>query len=133
MKHDPPEEQELAAVLAAKEEAEIKQEEQFVVRGNLEVSSHFCFVNFQFLGTSDQPKQELRLQLAEKIMAASTKTLIKPKYVFRPPPLIEAVDAVYERLKKSTPEAPVHIYEELSVMLPVFQLLTSSELAKAAR
>ena len=66
-------------------------------------------------------------------MAATTKTLIKPKYVFRPPPLIEAVDAVYERLRKSTAEAPVHIYEELTVMLPVFKLLTSSELAKAAR
>ena len=35
MKHNPPEEKELAAVLAAKEEAEIKQEEQFVVRGHL--------------------------------------------------------------------------------------------------
>ena len=39
MKHDPPEEQELAAVLAAKEEAEIKQEEQFIVRGNNFLSS----------------------------------------------------------------------------------------------
>ena len=84
-------------------------------------------------GTSDQSKLELRLQLAEKIMAASTKTLKEPKYVFRPPPLIEALDAVYERLKKSKPEAPVYIYEELSVMLPVFKLLTTSELAKAAR
>ena len=66
-------------------------------------------------------------------MAATTKTLIKPKYVFRPPPLIEAVDAVYERLRKFTAETPVHIHEELTVMLPVFKLLTSSELAKAAR
>ena len=66
-------------------------------------------------------------------MAASTKKLIEPKYVFRPPPLNEPVDAVYERLRKSKPDAPHHIYEELSVMLPVFQLLTTSELAKAAR
>ena len=50
MKHDPPEEQELAAVLAAKEEAEIKQEEQFVVRGNLVVAYNFCLDTFIFQG-----------------------------------------------------------------------------------
>ena len=42
MKHDPPEEQELAAVLAAKEEAEIKQEEQFIVRGNVVITLYYA-------------------------------------------------------------------------------------------
>lgn len=64
-------------------------------------------------------------------MAATTKTLKEPKYVFRPPPRVEAVEAVYARRKKSS--VPVNLLDELLVMLPVFKLLTTSELARAAR
>ena len=46
MKHDPPAEEELAAAIALKEEAEVKQEEQFVVRGNLwTVVSNIYFID----------------------------------------------------------------------------------------
>ena len=50
MKHDPPAEEELAAAIALKEEAEVKQEEQFVVRGNLwTVVSNIYFIDPRYL------------------------------------------------------------------------------------
>ena len=117
MKHDPPSEEELQAAKTVKEEeTEVKQEDQFIVRG-----------------TSDQSKLELRLQMSEKIMAATSKTLKKPRYVFRPPPLVAKVEEIYERLKKQTEDNPVHLNLEFQLMLPVFKFLTTSQLALAAR
>lgn len=84
MKYDPPSEEELQAAKTVKEEEDVKQEDQFVVRG-----------------TSDQSKLELRLQMSDKIMAASTKTLKQPSFVFRPPPMDPKVEDVYARIKKT--------------------------------
>ena len=114
IKYDPPSEEELSAIKIKEEELEMKQEEQFVVRG-----------------TSDQSKIELRHQLADKIMAASTKTLKQPSFVFRPPPLTGQLEDLYQRLKKHS--SNVELCQEIEVMLPVFQFLTTPQLAVAAR
>ena len=77
-------------------------------------------------GTSDQSKLELRVQMAEKIMAASKKQLKPPSYVFRPPPRIVKAEDVYEKRKKK-PDLDLKL--EDIVMLPVFKYLTSADLA----
>jgi len=116
MKYDPPSEEELQAAKTVKEEEDVKQEDQFVVRG-----------------TSDQSKLELRLQMADKIMAASTKTLKQPSFVFRPPPMDPKVEDVFVRIKKQSSTDPVQLCQEFILMLPIFKLLTTPELAVAAR
>ena len=104
------------AAKSVKLEAEEKVEDQLEVRG-----------------TSDQSKIELRVQLAEKIMAASSKQLKQPSFVFRPPPHIVKVEEVYERIQKKSKTDPVELSKESLLLLPVFQYLTTPELAKAAR
>jgi len=81
---------------------------------------------FVVRGTSDQSKLELRVQMAEKIMAASKKQLKPPSYVFRPPPRIVKAEDVYEKRKKK-PDLDLKL--EDIVMLPVFKYLTSADLA----
>ena len=71
MKFNPPSEEELAAKLRKVEEPE------FVVHGK-----------------SNQPKCELRAQLADKILAASKKPVKAPQFVYRPPPLEDNVEDV---------------------------------------
>ena len=106
MKYQPPSEEELANKIRKVEESQ-----EFVVKGR-----------------SDQTKAELRTQLAEKIIAASTKPIKNPSYVFRPPPLLVNVDDVFSRL---TREGPDFLVTEMMVMLPVFQLLTTAEVVRA--
>jgi len=105
MKFNPPSEQQLAAKTRRQDE-----KEQFVVRGR-----------------SDQSKSELRSQLADQIMTASTKTLKPPSYVFRPPPKLRKVEDVYERLEKW---GPASLLMEEIIMLPVFQLLSTAEVVQ---
>jgi len=105
MKFNPPSEQQLAAKTRRQDE-----KEQFVVRGR-----------------SDQSKSELRSQLADQIMTASTKTLKPPSYVFRPPPKLRKVEDVYERLEK---RGPASLLMEEIIMLPVFQLLSTAEVVQ---
>eukprot|EP00088_Acartia_fossae_P039647 TRINITY_DN4126_c0_g1_i2.p1 TRINITY_DN4126_c0_g1~~TRINITY_DN4126_c0_g1_i2.p1 ORF type:complete len:935 (+),score=174.46 TRINITY_DN4126_c0_g1_i2:37-2841(+) len=107
MKFNPPSEEELAAKLRKVEEPE------FVVHGK-----------------SNQPKSELRAQLADKILAASKKPVKAPQFVYRPPPLEDNVEDV---LKKWKDEGSVALINERAVMLPVFQYLTSEEVVKCAR
>ena len=118
MKYQPPSEEEILAAKSVKLEAEEKEK----VEDQLEVR-----------GTSDQSKIELRVQLAEKIMSASNKQLKQPSFVFRPPPHIVKAEEVYERIKKKSKTDPVELSKEPLLLLPVFQYLTTSELAKAAR
>ena len=116
MKYRPPSEEELLAAKSVKLEAEEKVEEQLEVRG-----------------TSDQSKIELRVQLADKILAASSKQLKEPRFVFRPPPHIVKVEEVYNRINKKSKTDPVDLSKEFLVLLPVFKFLTTPQLAKAAR
>jgi len=111
MKFSPPDDTELPTKkvkLEAGEEAN-KQEQEFLVRG-----------------TSDQSKLELRVQMAEKIMAASKKQLKQPSYVFRPPPRTVKAEDVYEKLKKM-PTLDLKLEEV--VLLPVFKYLSTVDLA----
>lgn len=105
MKFNPPSEDELAAKMR-----KVEEKPEFVVHGK-----------------SDQSKSELRNQLAEQIMSASTKPIKHPSYVFRPPPAILDAGQVYERLKKNGSES---IKVEELVVLPVFQYLTTEEIIK---
>ena len=73
------------------------------------------------------------MQLADKIMTASHKQLKQPSFVFRPPPHVVKVEEVYEKIKKKSLTDPVELSKESLLLLPVFQYLTTSELAKAAR
>merc|ERR1712059_13403 len=59
-------------------------------------------------------------------MAASTKTLKQPLYVFRPAPLIVKAEDVYARRKKVK---DVDIKMELIVILPIFRYLSTPEVA----
>ena len=105
MKFNPPSEDELAAKMR-----KVEEKPEFVVHGK-----------------SDQSKSELRNQLAEQIMSASSKPIKHPSYVFRPPPAILDAGQVYERLKKNGSES---IKVEELVVLPVFQYLTTEEIIK---
>ena len=51
----------------------------------------------QVKGHSDQPKGELRSQLSDQIISASSMALKKPQYVFRPPPPNLTADNIWER------------------------------------
>jgi len=111
MKFNPPDETELPTKKVKLEPGEegAKQDHEFLVRG-----------------TSDQSKLELRVQMAEKIMAASKKQLRQPSYVFRPPPRTIKAQDVYEKLKKK-PDLDLKL-EEI-VLLPVFKYLSTVDLA----
>jgi len=102
MKFSPPTEEELAQKIRKVEEPE------FVVHGK-----------------SNQPKSELRAQLAEKIIAASKKPIKTAQYVYRPPPQEDNLDKVFRRYRA---EGVSKLMEERAVMLPVFQYLTTAEI-----
>jgi len=109
MKFQPPTEEELAAKVR-----KVDEKEELVVHGR-----------------SDQTKAELRSQLADQIVAASTKSIKHPPHVFRPPPVVMKADDVYERLRKDDAGVDRLKMEEL-VMLPVFRYLTSGEVVTCA-
>jgi len=75
---------------------------------------------FVVRSTSDQSKLSLRTQLADQILAASKKQVKQPSYVVRPPPVIQNVQDVYDRLLKN-PEHDIKL--ELQVLLPVLRYL----------
>ena len=105
MKFNPPSEEELAAKMRR-----VEDKPELVVRGR-----------------SDQSKAELRSQLAQQIVAASTKPVRHPLYVFRPPPLVAKAEDVYDRLNKNGEES---IKFEALVILPVFRYLTTAEVVR---
>jgi len=90
---------------------------------------------FSARGTSDQPKHVLRAQLSEQIMSAATQELKQPQYVFRPPPpppctgKANAAD-IYARRAKAG--GALDLALEPSLVLPVFQLLNTTDLANCA-
>lgn len=106
MKFNPPSEEELAAKLRKVDKPD------FVVHGK-----------------SNQPKSELRAQLAEKIVAASTKPVKAVQYVYRPPPLEDNHDAIFKRY---TAQGVGALLMEKAVMLPVLKYLTSQEVGRCA-
>jgi len=108
MKFRPPSEEELAAKIR-----KVDDPKEFLVKGR-----------------SDQSKSELRSQMAEQIIAASSKPIKHPSYVFRPPPLLVDVEDVYERLRKDGPDV---LLTDLMVMLPVFQYLTTAEVVRCGQ
>jgi len=115
MKFSPPEEEPEEVKKAKLEEEEalaVKQEEEYLVRGD-----------------SNTNKLELRIALSEKITAASKKQLKMPSYVFRPPPKLERVTALMERRKL---EPGLELTLEFVVMLPVFRYLSSPDIARCA-
>lgn len=83
---------------------------------------------FSVKGKSNQPKYEMRTQLAEQILAASTKSETKKaeKYVFRPPKA-EAEDP--ETLFKMSLD---QLLMQSSVMLPIFGYLNTNDLSQCA-
>jgi hypothetical protein len=84
---------------------------------------------FSVKGTSDQSKHELRTQLAGQILSASTHPHKKPQFVFRPPPVQQmSAEEIYER-RKTSPDV-VDLTMERGIMLPVFKMLDTTELAK---
>ena len=52
---------------------------------------------FQAKGHSDMPKSELRSQLSDQIISASSQPLKKPQYVFRPPPPNLSANDIWDR------------------------------------
>ena len=107
MKFNPPEEEPEEVKRAKLEEEEallIKKEEEYLVRG-----------------TSITSKQDMRVQLSEKIVAASKKQLKMPSFVFRPPPRLEKVAALLEK-RKGQPDMNIRL--EFVVLLPVFRYVT---------
>lgn len=71
------------------------------------------------------PKYVVRTQLAEQILAASTKETKKAKYVFRPPPSKDDPEPMF---KMSLEEL---LLQKL-IMLPIFQRLNTSDLPNCA-
>ncbi len=80
---------------------------------------------FSVKGQSDQPKHELRTQLAEQILAASSHPMRMPKYVVRPPPKTEEMDHLFKMSKDQ-------LLLERVVMLGVFQRLPTTDLANCS-
>ena len=80
---------------------------------------------FSVKGRSDQPKHELRTQLAEQILAASSQPMRMPKYVVRPPPKEENLDDLFKMTKDD-------LVLERAIMLGVFQKLPTTDLANCA-
>ena len=80
---------------------------------------------FSVKGKSDQPKHELRTQLAEQILAASSQETRQAKYVFRPAALKEDAEPLF---KMSLNELKM----QRMIMLPVFQKLPITDLCHCA-
>ncbi len=86
---------------------------------------------FSVQGRSDQPKQELRTQLATQILSASQRPEIKrePPYVVRPPPRQLGAEEVYERRSAAGSDDAVDLKAERAVVLEVFKRLTTVDLS----
>ena len=83
---------------------------------------------FSVRGRSDQPKHELRTQLAGQILSASTRQHRQPQFVFRPPPQTLSAEEIYERRQTET----VDLKTERGIMMSVFRLLDTTDLASVA-
>ena len=81
---------------------------------------------FSVKAKADQPKYAMRTQLAEQILAASSKTdTKKAKYIFRPPALQADFDPLF---KMSLAELKL----QRLILLPIFQRLRTSDLPNCA-
>ena len=81
---------------------------------------------FSVKGKSDQPKYAMRTQLAEQILAASSKETKKAKYIFRPPEKTENLEPLF---KMSLEQLKL----QRGVLLPIFQRLNTSDLPNVAK
>ena len=81
-------------------------------------------------GKSDQSKGELRSLMAEQIVAASSKPLKEPSFVFRPPPLKVTAQDVYDRRAKASAAAAFNLATEELVVVAVFRYLTTADLLR---
>ncbi len=79
----------------------------------------------------DQSKQELRAQLAQQILSASSHAQRTPPHVFRPPPLQLSAEEIYERRREAAAGGgeDVDLKMERGIMLRVFQQLDTVDLS----